>query len=153
MTTLLLCLSHTFPVARAATAWSNHLLETIRTIRLYFARTSAPEEKTEPVFVKLLRSPGINSQSASRYDNPICRTGPPCNIGWRNRFLGMESILGLFKHLQIRAQVCAGAMYRRQMPNVKGQDFYEAETEKKEKADNCKGKFSKRTMEPNFSIR
>ncbi len=36
--------------------------------------------KSEPEFVNLLRSPGI--------DNPICRTGPQGYIGWRNRFLG-----------------------------------------------------------------
>jgi hypothetical protein len=29
---------------------------------------------TEPVFVNLLRSPGIDSQPARRYDNPICCT-------------------------------------------------------------------------------
>jgi hypothetical protein len=40
----------------------------------------------EPVFVNLLRSPGIDSQPG-RYDNPIWRTGPSGNIGWRNRFL------------------------------------------------------------------
>jgi hypothetical protein len=31
---------------------------------------------------------------AVRYDNPICRTGPPGYIGWR------ESIPGLLNHLQ-----------------------------------------------------
>jgi hypothetical protein len=36
---------------------------------------------TEPVFVDLLRSPGIDFQPACRYDNPICRTGPPGYIG------------------------------------------------------------------------
>ncbi len=36
-----------------------------------------------------------------RYDNPICHTGPPGYIGWRNR--SSESIPGLLKHLQIRA--------------------------------------------------
>jgi hypothetical protein len=131
MTTLLLFLSHTFPKARAATAWSNHLLETIRTIRLYFARTSAPEEKTEPVFLNLLRSPGINSQPAGRYDNPICRTGPPGYIGWWNRFLGS---LNIYKYGLRFVQ----ALRIRQMPNVKGQDFRETDkrfTNNKEKGD------------------
>jgi hypothetical protein len=30
--------------------------------------------ETEPVFVNLLRSPGIDSQPARGYDNPICCT-------------------------------------------------------------------------------
>jgi hypothetical protein len=38
---------------------------------------------------------------SSRYDNPICRTGSPGYIGWRNRFLGIDSIP---KRLQIQAQ-------------------------------------------------
>jgi hypothetical protein len=46
---------------------------------------------TEPVFVNLLRSPGIDSQFGGRYNNPIRRTGPPCYIGWRNRTLGIDS--------------------------------------------------------------
>jgi hypothetical protein len=45
----------------------------------------------EPVFVDLLRSPGIDSSMAGLYDNPICRTCPPGYIGWRNRFLGIDS--------------------------------------------------------------
>jgi hypothetical protein len=28
---------------------------------------------------------------AGRYDNPNCRTGPSGYIGWRNRFLGIDS--------------------------------------------------------------
>ncbi len=28
---------------------------------------------------------------AGQYDNPIFRTGPPSHIGWRNRFLGIDS--------------------------------------------------------------
>ncbi len=28
---------------------------------------------------------------AGREDNPICRTGPPGYIGWRNQFLGIDS--------------------------------------------------------------
>ncbi len=28
----------------------------------------------------------------SRYDNPICRTGPPSYIGWQNRFLGFINV-------------------------------------------------------------
>ncbi len=30
---------------------------------------------SEPVFVNLLRSPGIDSQPGGRYDHPICHTG------------------------------------------------------------------------------
>jgi hypothetical protein len=44
-----------------------------------------------PVFVDLLRSPGIDSQLAGRYEKPICRTGPPGYIGWRSRTLGIDS--------------------------------------------------------------
>ncbi len=49
---------------------------------------------------KRLRSPGIGSKEpilpayvarAGRYDNPICRTGPPGYIGRGNRFLGIYS--------------------------------------------------------------
>ncbi len=46
---------------------------------------------TEPVFVDLLRRPGIDSQPGGPVRNPICRTGPPGYIGWRNRFLGIDS--------------------------------------------------------------
>ncbi len=45
----------------------------------------------EPVFVDLLRGPGIDSQPGGPVRNPICRTGPPGYIGWRNRFLGIDS--------------------------------------------------------------
>jgi hypothetical protein len=41
-----------------------------------------------------------------RYDNTFYRSGPPGYIGWRYRFLGidsLESISGLLKRLQIRA--------------------------------------------------
>ncbi len=43
---------------------------------------------SEPVFVDLLRSPGIDPSLVVRYDNPICRTGPPGYIARWNRFLG-----------------------------------------------------------------
>jgi hypothetical protein len=46
---------------------------------------------TEPVFVDLLRGPGIDSQPGGTVRNPICRTGPPGYIGWRNRFLGIDA--------------------------------------------------------------
>jgi hypothetical protein len=46
---------------------------------------------TEPVFVDLLRRPGIDSQPGGPVRNPICRTGPPGYTGWRNRFLGIDS--------------------------------------------------------------
>ncbi len=49
--------------------------------------TSAPE----PVFVDLLRSLGIDSSQAGRYNNPFCRTCPPSYIGWWNRFIGIDS--------------------------------------------------------------
>jgi hypothetical protein len=57
----------------------------------------------EPVFVNLLRSPGIDSQPSGpvQVDNPICRTGPPGYIGWR--IDSSESIPGFRKRLQIRA--------------------------------------------------
>jgi hypothetical protein len=47
--------------------------------------------RPEPVFVDLLRGPGIDSQPGGPVRNPICRTGPPCYIGWRNRFLGIDA--------------------------------------------------------------
>jgi hypothetical protein len=50
-----------------------------------------PYDSTEPVFVDLWRRPGIDSQPGGPVRNPICRTGPPCYIGWRNRFLGIDS--------------------------------------------------------------
>jgi hypothetical protein len=44
---------------------------------------------------KHLRGAGIDSVGlccfASRYENPIYRTGLPGYIGWRNRFLGIDS--------------------------------------------------------------
>jgi|688.fasta_scaffold467207_1 hypothetical protein len=46
---------------------------------------------TELVFVDLLVAQESIPSMAGRYDNPICRTGPPCYIGWRNRFLGIDS--------------------------------------------------------------
>ncbi len=46
----------------------------------------------EPVIVDLLRSPGIDSSMAGRYDNPVGRTVPPRYIGWRNRFLGSINV-------------------------------------------------------------
>jgi hypothetical protein len=46
---------------------------------------------TEPVFVDLLRGPGIDSQPGGPVRNPICRTGPPGYTGWRNRFLGIDA--------------------------------------------------------------
>jgi hypothetical protein len=48
-------------------------------------------EEAEPVFVDLLRGPGIDSQPGGPVRNPICRTGPPGYIGWRNRFLGIDA--------------------------------------------------------------
>ncbi len=50
-------------------------------------RTRPPE----PVFVNILRSPGVDSYMADLYDNPICRTDPPCYKGWRNRSIGIDS--------------------------------------------------------------
>jgi hypothetical protein len=46
---------------------------------------------TETVFVYLLRALESIPSLAGRYDNPICRTGPQDYIGWRNRFLGIDS--------------------------------------------------------------
>ena len=45
----------------------------------------------EPIFVNLLRSPGIDSQLAGWYDNPMFRTDPPGYIVWWSRFLGIDS--------------------------------------------------------------
>jgi hypothetical protein len=61
-----------------------------------------PEERpvllmsSEPVFVNLFKEPKESIPSlAGRYNNPICRTGLPGNIGWRNRFL---SCLNVYKY-------------------------------------------------------
>ncbi len=54
---------------------------------------------SEPVFLNLFRSLGIDSDLAGRYDNPICRTCPPGFIGRRN----LGSIPGLLKCLRIRS--------------------------------------------------
>ena len=54
---------------------------------------------------------GIDSASlcnlSGRYDNPICRNGPPGYIGWRNRFLGSLNvyIFGLRRHNGVRAPI------------------------------------------------
>jgi hypothetical protein len=72
-------------------------------------RFSSPSKRTEPVFVGLVRSPGIDSQPGGPVRNPVSRTGPTGYIGWRNRFLRIdssESIPGLHKRLQIRARTC-----------------------------------------------
>jgi hypothetical protein len=52
----------------------------------------------EPVFVDLLRRPGIDSQPSGPVRDPICRTGPPGYIGWRNRFLGIDSCARNYRH-------------------------------------------------------
>jgi hypothetical protein len=49
-------------------------------------------QTTEPVFVILLRSRGIDSQPCEPVRNPICRNGPPDYIGWRNRFQGSLNV-------------------------------------------------------------
>jgi hypothetical protein len=51
----------------------------------------------EPVFVDLLRRLGIDSQPGGPVRNPICRTGA-------GELDSSESIPGLHKRLQIRAQ-------------------------------------------------
>ncbi len=52
---------------------------------------SQSDQRSEPVFVDPSRSPEIDSQPGGSVCNPICRTGPPGYIGWRNRFLGIDS--------------------------------------------------------------
>jgi hypothetical protein len=49
---------------------------------MYIRKEKKKEKITcipEPIFVDLLRSPGIDPRAA-RSDNPICRTGPPGSI-------------------------------------------------------------------------
>jgi hypothetical protein len=46
---------------------------------------------TEPVFVDLLRIPGIDSQPGGTVRQTVCRTGLPGDIDWWNRFLGINS--------------------------------------------------------------
>jgi hypothetical protein len=50
-----------------------------------------PPHSPEPVFVNLLRSPGIDSQPGAPVRNPTCRTSPPGYIGSRIRLLGIDS--------------------------------------------------------------
>jgi hypothetical protein len=57
---------------------------------LLLVRLLAAVAISEPVFVDLVRRPGIDSQAGGPVQNPICRTGPPGYIGWRNRFLGID---------------------------------------------------------------
>ncbi len=88
------------------------------------------DSQPEPVFVDPLRSPESIPSLAGRYDNPICCTGPPSYMGYRNRFPGSlivykygpwwagtktlfanrlhtltESIPGLYNRVQIRVPV------------------------------------------------
>ncbi len=70
----------------------------------------------EPEFVKLLRSPGIDSQLAGRYKNPIWRAGPP-----PHRLA--ESIRRLLKHLKIRALDCCDFGIDSQTFKPLGQDL------------------------------
>jgi hypothetical protein len=58
---------------------------------LYSALECSIMMQLESVFVDLLRRPGIDSQPGGPVRNPIYRTGPPGYIGWRNRFLGIDS--------------------------------------------------------------
>jgi hypothetical protein len=56
------------------------------------------EGKREPVFVKVLRSPGFDSQPGGPvHDNTISHTAPPSYIGWRNRLLGIDASLNIYK--------------------------------------------------------
>jgi hypothetical protein len=66
---------------------STTLIVTVHTNYKKWKKLHGPE----PVFVDLLRRPGIDSQPGGPVRNPICRTGPPGYIGWRYRFLGIES--------------------------------------------------------------
>ncbi len=55
---------------------------------------SQSDPRSEPIFVDPSRSSEIDSQPGGSVRNPICRTGPPGYIGWRNkiprnRFLGI----------------------------------------------------------------
>ncbi len=50
---------------------------------------------TEPVFVNLLRSPGIDSQPGGPVRQSMFRTCPPGYINWRNRF---QSSIKVYKY-------------------------------------------------------
>jgi hypothetical protein len=65
----------------------------------------------EPVFVDLVRSPGIDSQPGGPVRNPVSRTGPP-------GYMLAESIPGLHKRLQIRAQSTVNKIPRRLLLKV-----------------------------------
>jgi hypothetical protein len=49
------------------------------------------EINPEPVFLNLLRSPETDSQSGGRYKTLFDVPGSSGYIGWRNRFLGIDS--------------------------------------------------------------
>ncbi len=46
---------------------------------------------SEPEFVNLFGAQDSISSLADRNDNPIWRTCPQGNLGWRNRYLGIDS--------------------------------------------------------------
>jgi hypothetical protein len=46
---------------------------------------------TEPEFLKLLRSPGFDSQLGGTVRQPYLMSDPTGYIGWRNRFLRIDS--------------------------------------------------------------
>ncbi len=59
----------------------------------YFVQSSDPVRDfiPEPEFANLLRSPGIDSQAGGPVRQPYLPFGQPGYIGWRNRFLGIDS--------------------------------------------------------------
>ncbi len=61
----------------------------------------SPYFLSEPVFVNLLRSPGIDSLPGAPVQQPFLTYRPLGYIGWNNKFLGIDP--GLHKRLQIRA--------------------------------------------------
>ncbi len=52
----------------------------------------------EPVFLDLLRSPGIDSQPGSKYDNPICRTSHQRRWTWTGDFKCREVKTGFYRN-------------------------------------------------------
>ncbi len=71
--------------------------------RLYTDNSTGTHSVPEPVFVNLLRSPGIDSQQGGPVQQPYLSYWPASTVHRLAEFDSSELIYGLLKHLQIRA--------------------------------------------------
>ncbi len=82
-------------------AWRHLVVSAL--MRVYWAHNTAVfhnQTCSEPEFVNILRSPGIDSQPGGPVRQPYLANRRPGYIGWRNRFLGIDP--GVLKRLEIR---------------------------------------------------